>query len=296
MRVLLTGANGFIGRNVVERLAGQDLEFVTLDRAGLGLDITHDLTKELTWDPPKHVDAIIHLAAEGGVRTFDQDGFENNVQATANVLKWATATNVKIVVFASSSSVYGNQVHMEETASCVPLSPYAQSKFASERMVNSWTRSTNRVAVTFRLFNTIGLHQREGMFPSLVCKHLQQRKLGIEDELVLFGSRLRSWTYVGDIVNGFWSALQMFGDSKRGTRLTFNLGTNAMLTQRDLTKLFTDRVPVVPNIIQGEPNPLDVQRTKADMARFSATFGWLPDHRNVNVAVEELIRQYGLTG
>lgn len=294
MKVLVTGANGFIGRNVIERLADQDIEFLTLDRAGPNMSVHHDLISPLDWWSPSGVDAVFHLAADSGVRSFNQSGFENNVQATENVLKWATANNVRMVVFGSSSSVYGNQMRMEETAVCTPLSPYAQSKFASERLINCWARSANRVAVTLRIFNAIGRYQRKDMFPSRICDHLKKVSEGQPDELKVFGSRLRSWTHVGDVVNGFWSALQTFHNSKLGTRLTFNLGTNAMMTQRDLIEMFSSRTKIQANIVQEEPNPLDVQRTKADMVQFTSIFGWAPNHRNVNLAVDELIEEYAV--
>lgn len=295
MRVLLTGANGFIGRNVTERLVGQNMEFVTLGRSGK-VDLLHDLQLPMVWTPDQPIDAVLHLAAESGVRDFDYRSRDNNLEATQNVLDWATTNKVKMVLLASSASVYGNQTLMEETTSCVPMSPSAESKYDCEILVNRWAKQEGRVGVNMRVFNAVGKHQRAGTFPDIVCNHFRKLKAGDTDELKIFGSRLRSWTYVGDVVNGFWSALQTFYNGKAGTKLALNLGTSAMLNQRAFVDLIADRVKIKPNIVQMEPNPLDIQRTKADMARFSAIFGWLPDHRNIAVAIDELVHEYGLSG
>lgn len=315
MRVLITGANGFIGKNARVRLDdapapipfdkrnapnwtnSETIQVLTLDKEG-DCDLKVDLAEGFDWVPPKKVDAVIHLAAKSGVRSFSPEDHDNNVESTQNLLRWMTRNDVPMIVYASSSSVYGNCTQMSEGWLAAPLSPYAHSKWVCEKLVSGWARQAKMIAVTYRIFNAIGKWQREDMFPALIAKHLHEMlHQPSEDhcpELDVFGSRWRTWTYVGDVVNGLWSALNAFYLSSKGTDMLFNLGSTNCMTQRSLIELFESQSQLKTNIVQREPHSLDVQKTKPDMAHFTAVMGWEPNNRNVDLGVREILNQYGL--
>lgn len=316
MKVLVTGAAGFIGKNTRVRLqdtpaplpldkrAGNltnddTIEIITLDKNHdeNSIDIVTNLAEGFVWAPPQQIDAVIHLAANSGVRSFKTEDHENNVEATQNVLKWMTRYDVPMIVYASSSSVYGNSTLMQEDWIPAPMSPYAHSKWVCEKLVNRWAVEDQRIAVTFRLFNAIGRWQRKDMFPALIGDYLKVLStIDVDEmpELAVFGTRLRSWTYVGDIVNAFWSGLNNFYYAARGTNMMFNIGSTNCLTQRDLIALFEkySGTPIHP--IQREPHPLEVQKTKPDMRHFIACMGWEPNNRNVDLGVQEILRERDL--
>ena len=311
MKVLVTGANGFIGRNVKELLNGTPgpdllhqygsgargkgpIEIITTDKEG-DVDVVCDLRDGLKWDPQQDIDVVIHLAAKSGVRSFEDADHENNVQCTANVIRWMTRYDVPMLVYSGSSSVYGNARTMDESAIPVPQSPYAQSKWACEKLIKSWVEQENRVGVTLRLFNAIGKYQRRDMLPALICEHLKMVAKGdTRGSIPVYGTRLRAWTHVNDIVNGFWSAINTFFYAKWGTYMLFNMGTSNSMTQRDLISAFEVRSGIDCAIRDLPPHDMDVQRTKADMGHFSATFGWAPNNRNIELGIEDLLKQYGL--
>ncbi len=304
MRVLVTGANGFIGRNIIEQLQNApgpelinkfggpsghgNLEFITLDKTE-GADIPCDLSTGLSWRPTEKIDAVIHLAATSGVRNFSDVDYENNVNATANLVLWMSRYEVPMIVYAGSSSVYGDARSMDEGNIPAPQSQYAQSKWACEKLIQKWVEQNGKVGVTLRLFNAIGKYQRPDMLPSIICRNL---KMG--GVLPIYGTRLRAWTHVGDVVNGFWSAINTFFYSKAGTYMLFNMGTTNSMTQRDLISAFETRSGLQCVTNDMPPHDLDVQKTKADMSHFSATFGWEPNNRNVELGIEELLKQHGL--
>lgn len=304
MKVLVTGANGFIGRNLVERLRGTPspdlfkgkgtIEIITVDKEG-DVDLLHDLKHTFDWQPTEKIDAVIHLAAKSGVRSFDVTDYENNVGATESVLRWMSRYDVPMIVYAGSSSVYGNAKVMDEGQIPAPQSQYAHSKWECEKRIEAWVRSNGKIGVTLRLFNAIGKYQRRGMLPTVICENMKH--VGNGDALgsiPIYGQRFRAWTYVGDIVNGFWSALNSFYYSKAGTYLAFNMGTTNSMTQRDLIRAFEERAGMSTMTRDLPPHEMDVQRTKADMTHFRSMFGWEPNNRNIALGIEELLKQHGL--
>lgn len=318
MKVLLTGAAGFIGKNTKVRLqeapaplpldkrAGnwtndETIEIITLDKdpAENTMDLVVDLAEGFDWAPKHKIDAVIHLAATSGVRSFTDEGHQNNVESTQNLLKWMTRYDVPMIVYASSSSVYGNAISMQEDWLPAPASPYAHSKWVCEKLISNWTKHTQSLSVIFRIFNAIGRWQRKDMFPAIIADHL----IALNDtvvagtpypELEVYGNRLRTWTHVGDVVNGFWSGLNGFFHAAKGTSMLFNLGSTNCMTQRDLIALFEKYAGTKANIIQREQHPMDVQKTKPDMRHFIACMGWEPNNRNVDLGVQSILQERGM--
>lgn len=286
-RILLTGGCGFIGTNIREMLA-QQFDFVTVDKNPLA-DIVQDLTAPFLWTFPYRFDAVFHLAGASGVRTSNIDHCSYNTRILTNVMNWADDQNIKLLINASSSSVYGLSENMIETVKPVPVSNYGQSKLKNEQMLDIWSKVSKSTAISLRLFNAIGRYQREDMFPALIIDHLLNGT-----KLQLFGRRLRDWTYVGDIVNAFWSAYDKFKDPKHGNHLRFNVGATNSIAQIDLIRVFGSMVDKQIQVEMTMPNQLDVPKTKADVMAFQTMFGWRPDPKNLNMAVDVLLRQNGL--
>ena len=227
MKVLLTGAAGFLGSHTAEKLLAAGLEITGVDNFSDYYDVaqkkanadaiiskgaeivTIDLRKSKNYQRlHRNFDFIIHFAAQPGISgssTFS-DYYSNNVSATQNLIRFALENrNLKHFFYISTSSVYGLEATFSETAVPKPASVYGSTKLAGEKLVleqNLFGRFSTSV---LRLFSVYGPRERpEKLFAQLIS-------CGIEDRpfRIFQGSErhLRSFTYVGDIVEGINQAL-----------------------------------------------------------------------------------------
>jgi nucleoside-diphosphate-sugar epimerase len=229
-RVLVTGAAGFIGSHLSERLAdaGHDVVGVdcftdyyarSLKDANLArlrempnfrlreLDLSEDDLGGLL----EGVDAVFHLAAQAGVRGSFGDGFEvylrHNLGATQRLLELATTHPLRAFVYSSSSSVYGNPTHfpMTEQTPLRPVSPYGLTKLATEELAATYHRCFGLPIVGLRYFTAYGPRQRPDMaFTRFMHAILDDEPLTVLGD----GTQVRDFTYVGDIVDGTIAAAQ----------------------------------------------------------------------------------------
>lgn len=288
MKILLTGGQGFIGRNIQEQFADRwpSHTLVSLDKKPKA-DLNHDLLKYLEWAPDQPVDAIFHLAAASGVReTAVHNQVAYNLTIVKQLCNWATRRGVKTIVHASSSSVYGDTVLMDESRPVAPISKYAKSKVVCEKYLDEWALSNDAVVVHLRLFNNIGKHQRPNMFPYLVADNIVNKA-----QLELLGNRTRGWTYVGDTVRAFEATLSMFHGSKGGSSYTFNVGTGQSYSQLELIDMFERAANRKSSWTQVEGHTADVQSTRAETSRFESVFGWRPLTTNIIHGVNEVLTQ-----
>lgn len=230
-RIAVTGAAGFIGSHLCERLIRDGHDVVGLDNfdpfypravkeenlSGLlqapGFSFLETDVREagVVEGAFRDRDAVVHLAARAGVRPSLKDpvGYaEVNVAGTAAVLEAARRAGVPRFLFASSSSVYGEGAEApfrEDGSLGRPASPYAATKVAGEALCRSYVGRIPNV-VALRLFSVFGPRQR----PDLAIHDFARRILAGE-ELPLFGSsdRYRDYTYVDDIVEGIVAALEI---------------------------------------------------------------------------------------
>ncbi|MCP4380160.1 MAG: NAD-dependent epimerase/dehydratase family protein [Hyphomicrobiales bacterium] len=292
---LVTGAAGFIGSHLVEALVHDNWSvrcFVRYDSAGnLGfidtfsaalresLDIRRaDLLDENAVDSAAEgVDTIFHLGARISIPysyASPRDNFMVNAVGTLNVLEAARKHGVRRVVHTSTSEVFGNAqvIPMAETHPLNAQSPYAASKIAADKLVQSYHRSFGVPAVTVRPFNTFGPRQS----PRAVISAIIQQALGGERIRLGALTPRRDMTFVTDTVGGFRRAAAAEGVEG----LEFNLGTGEDVSIGDLVerilKVMGLDLPVETDEVRIRPANSEVSRLCSDNRLARERLGWSP--------------------
>ncbi len=230
MKVLVTGAAGFIGSHAAERLQQEGLEVTGVDNFSDYYDVSlkernaevlrkngisilkMDLRKTSEYDVlASDFDFIIHFAAQPGISASSsfEDYFSNNVIATQNLLEFAQR-NLQLKHFfnIATSSIYGLEATFPETIAPKPASWYGVSKLAGEQLVLAESRAGKLKASSLRLFSVYGPRERpEKLYTKLIDCAFKEKEFP-----VFKGSKkhLRSFTYVGDIVDGIYKAVQHY--------------------------------------------------------------------------------------
>ncbi len=283
MRFVVTGAAGFIGSHLANELVASGHEVVGLDsftdfydpelkeENARGLDVRR---VDLTADELELAgyDGVFHLAAQPGVRSFG-DVFplylERNVLASQRLFEAAARAGVR-VVFASSSSVYGEAERYPTTEETPPrpLSPYGITKLACEHLARAYEQSFGLEVVVLRYFNAYGPRQRPDMaFPRIVSA------LAEGGPFTLFGDgeQSRSFTYVGDLVAATALAMEQ---GRAG--VVYNVGGGEEATMRE-TIAQLERISGRTLDLRVEAAvPGDQRRTKADTTLIRDELGWSP--------------------
>jgi UDP-glucuronate 4-epimerase len=250
MKILVTGVVGFIGSHTAERLQALGHEVVGLDNFSEYYDIELKkinakaiekkgikiLKVDLRQDNlasvlPDDVNYIFHYAAQPGISTTStfEDYFSNNIIATKNLIDYALELpNLKLFANIATSSIYGLEATYPEDVAPKPASHYGVTKLAAEQLVLQKSREKQMMSCSLRLYSVIGPRERpEKMYTKLI-------DLGLKGEAFpLFeGSdkHLRSFTYVGDIVDGVVSVI---GKEDTVNGEIINLGTEVEHTTQD---------------------------------------------------------------
>ena len=307
MRVLVTGAAGFIGSHTCDRLLAAGSAVLGLDnlnnfydparktrnlasaRGRPGFEFVHgDILDAALLDrvfTDFRPDRVVHLAAWAGVRpSIEQPRLYQkvNVEGTTNLLEACRAHGVDRFVFASSSSVYGDRtaVPFRETDNVDhPISPYAATKKAGELLCYTWHHLFGLHAHCLRFFTVYGPRQRPEM-----AIHKFTRLMAAGEPLTLFGdgSTSRDYTYVDDIVDGVVASVERV----EGYRV-YNLGESKTTTLGELVGHLSDALGVEPRLEHLPIQPGDVTRTFADVSRARAELGYDPQ-----VGIAEGVRRF----
>jgi UDP-glucose 4-epimerase len=218
MKVIVTGGAGFIGSNLTEGLIEKGHEVVVIDNFNLGveenlkgldhtfykLDISNarDLEDVFAKERP---DIVFNEAAHSSAPMFDRDprrGYEVNVLGFANVLFLSQRYDVKRVVYASSSSVYGlNPCPQSENQKVIPPNFYSATKLENENFARIFTQKTGLETVGFRYFSVYGPRERaKGRFANTLSQFLWDLKKDIPPVIYGDGKQTRDFVNVKDVV------------------------------------------------------------------------------------------------
>jgi len=308
VKVLVTGAAGFIGSHVGEALVARghavvgvdnfdpfyaravkerNLELLRANRAFrfVEADVAHDPL------PLDGIGAVLHLAAKPGVRPSLEDPaayVEANVTATARVFDAARRAGIARVVFGSSSSVYGNSTpapFAEGAPALEPISPYAATKRAGELLAYAFAHLYPLRIICLRFFTVYGPRQRPDLaihrFTDLIARGQPVRMHGD-------GSSERDYTYISDCVDGVLAALaRTEGPAAAGSVEMLNIGGGERVRLDRLIALIAATLGREPRIERHPDQPGDVRLTDADLHRAERALSYRP-----KVGIEDGIRNF----
>lgn len=306
--VLVTGAAGFIGSHLVERLLALGHRVVGLDNfddyydPAMKRDNIRALETEEGFDmvqgdirdtallshlfSKNNIGLVVHLAARAGVRPSLQQPVlyqDVNIGGTIALLEASRASGVRQFVFASSSSVYGlshSGPFREDTAVDCPTSPYAASKAAAELFCRTYSHLYHLPVVVLRLFTVYGPRQR----PEMAIR-LFTRMIDSGEEIPVFGdgTSKRDYTYISDIVSGMVQALTC---GSQGFEI-FNLGDSHPVALEYLICLIEEALGKKARIKRLPMQPGDVPITFAEISKARALLGYEP-----KVTIEEGVASF----
>lgn len=299
-RILVTGAAGFIGSQLTERLLAHGDAVVGVDNfdpfypralkeRNLAGVVHHprfrlveaDCTNVNLLDrlvPQGTFDAAVHLAAKAGVRPslLDPVGYAvNNVVGTQAILELLRRRCVGRLVFGSSSSVYGNNAKVpfnEDDPVTEPISPYAATKRAGELLCYTHHLLYGTRMAVLRFFTVYGPRQRPDL---AIRKFTRLLRSGLPVPLFGDGRSQRDYTWIDDILDGVEAAIDHTADRSSGFEI-MNLGGNRTTSLRRLVELLADAVGVEPRVEMGAAQPGDVLCTYADITKAGRILGYAP--------------------
>ena len=308
MKVLVTGAAGFIGSHTSEKLQALGHEVVGVDNFNDYYDVElkhlnanqlndkgiailkHDLKEPKLWEKlPTDVDYIFHCAAQPGisVTTSYDDYLGNNINATKNLIDYAEkCPSLKLFINIGTSSIYGLEATHPEDFAPKPASHYGVTKLAAEQLVLQKSREKVFPACSLRLFSVIGPRERpEKMYTKLIEKGLKGESFPLYK-----GSEkhIRSFTYVGDIVQGITAVI---GKENEIDGEIFNIGTEKEHTTQEGIEAVEKVLGKKIKIEVVEKRPGDQLRTAANIDKARRVLNFDPK-TSLLEAVEAQVKWY----
>jgi len=289
MQALVTGGAGFIGSSITRALIAQGAKVRVFDSLVTGSK--ENVHPEAEFFHEDLCDAkalkaacdgseiIFHQAAIRSVPKSVDDPLasnEANVTGTLNLLQAASQMGVKRLVYASSSSAYGEtgDAINVETMTPNPQSPYAVSKLAGEHYCKVWTKLGRLSTVSLRYFNVFGPGQHPesrygAVFPALISS----LKQGHAPEVHWDGEQSRDFCFIDDVVAANLAAGRA-GPEADGE--TFNIGGGAPKSINEVLRVISDTLGIWIDPVFAPKRSGDIRHTRADISRAKAILGWAP--------------------
>lgn len=306
--ILITGGAGFIGSTLADRLLAEANKVIVIDnfndyydpqikennvKNNLNND-NYKLYRGNIEDPDfvkkifdeNTIDMVVHIAARAGVRPSLMNPLaytKTNIDGTVNILEAMQKHDVKKIVFASSSSVYGNckaAKFSEDLKVTEPISPYAATKSACEQFLYTYSKLYDIQALCLRFFTVFGPRQRPDLAIRKFIELIEQDKpIPVYGD----GTTMRDYTYIDDIVEGIMSALK-YNASKYEI---INLGGGAPVTLNGMIETIERVLGKKAKIDRLPMQPGDVDKTVSDITKAKKLLGYCPQ-----TTFEEGIRKF----
>jgi nucleoside-diphosphate-sugar epimerase len=291
-KYLVTGAAGFIGSHLSERLVREGHNVVGVDcfipyydralkdsnLAGLKNEssfsfVEKDLRRDDVRAEMEECDAVFHLAAMPGLmKSWDDLPLYStcNIEATQRLLEAARATSLPHFIHVSTSSVYGREATEPETAPTQPFSPYGITKLAAENLCRAYEANFKLPITILRYFSVYGPRQRPDMAYNILIRTLME---GRSFPMFGDGEQTRSNTYVADCVEATWLAAK-HRDKSLGE--VFNVGGGEIVSLNEVVTLLEELTGKKANIERKPARPGDQKHTAANIEKARRLLGYHP--------------------
>ena len=307
-RILITGGAGFIGSHLVEDFVKNGYSVKIIDDFSTG-NVNNVLglfnyknfkmirgsitNKDLITKASSDVDVVFHLAAQIHVdRSIiePRQTFEVNTLGTLNVLDAAIENNIELVVYASSSEVYGSAkyVPMNEDHPLNPASPYAASKAAADRLCFSYYNTYKLPVVVVRCFNTYGPRQKGAGYAAAIPKFLTRALSSLPPVIYGDGNQTRDYMYVKDAVNAYKLVLKSY-ENVLGKAINF--GTGKEITISNLAKTIVQLCGNDVKPVHVAPRAGEVTRLCADISLAEKELDFAPKY-TIEKGLKEFVTWY----
>jgi len=315
MRVLVTGSAGFIGFHVSDYLLKNNNTVIGIDNINNYYDVNlkksrlkilnknknfffhkFDLanTKKLEDLIKKFkVKYIVHLAAQAGVRySIDNPKtyFKNNLEVFFNILEASKKNNIKHLIFASTSSVYGENKNFplkESDNTDKPISFYAATKKSNEVLAHSYSYIYNLPCTALRFFTVYGPYGRPDMALFKFTKNILENK---KIQLYNNGNHSRDFTYISDIVSGIYSVLKKNNRTKNLFNI-FNIGNGNSRKLKDYLKTIEKKLNKKAKITNLPLQLGDIRKTHSDISVLNNYSNYLPK-TDIEEGIDKFIDWY----
>ena len=308
MNILITGGAGFIGSTLADKLIKENNKVIVIDNFNdyyspklKEKNVFHNLTNlnyslyrndicdkdavEKIFEK-NNIDCVVHIAARAGVRPSLENPLayaETNIDGTINILEAMRKNNVKKMVFASSSSVYGNckaEKFSEDLKVTEPISPYAATKSACEQFLYTYSKLYDIQSICLRFFTVFGPRQRPDLAIRKFIELIEQdRPIPVYGD----GTTMRDYTYIDDIVSGIMSAIKY----DKTPYEIINLGGGSPVTLNEMIETIEKVLGKNAKIDRLPMQPGDVDKTVSDITKAKSLLRYEP-----KTTFEEGIRKF----
>jgi len=292
-RYLITGIAGFIGSTLAHTLVEQEHDVRGIDNLSTGsLDNLADVRDKINFQQMdlqdvagmrsacEGIDFILHQAALASVPRSVKDpltSHQSNINGTLNLLLAARDAKVRRIVYAASSSAYGDQPTQpkQEDMSPLPLSPYAVQKLACEYYVQAFYRSYGLEGICLRYFNIFGPRQAaDSPYSGVIAKFTTMMMAGQTPTIFGDGLTSRDFNFVDNAVSA--NLLACLAPSSVATGRVFNIGTGRSHTLNEVYSAIAEQLGFTAAPFYGPARAGDIKHSLADISRASKELGYQP--------------------